>query len=644
MIGRPYPGPVYGLATEAAAGYGAPRLPGSVPPQGLLPQAGFHAAPPYLQPQPMLQQQPMQTAVAVGGQPILPPQAGPPVPSRAVSTTYGRLPINGLSTAGAPGTVSAAAGMVPVCHQSTPALGPPPLQSGPPPLAIATSCAPPVNGMCQGGLASLRQQIRCENCGATCDANARYCSMCGHALPATARMPPQAKLASPPVDRLGSDQCACGRVLGRAEDMCKVCGRERLDTGGGVRRGTTPSEQFPPSQAFNGTMQPPVIAPGGTPSYVPLPAPQMPTAGGSAVAQAPLRPPSYVPPPHHLNSCARSHVAPVPTSLEARARPGPCLSYVAPPIPPPLAAPAPRRGAQGRQIGSHVPAPCSKVAPHTPSNGHHVDAVNNALCWVPPPVTALEADLSQPLPMGVPVWSPPSQRQQAVADIPCRTASTGLSALHTVDALSKTAIGPLANALPAAAPHAANMVLPQESSCAIKPLLLDTGGDAGAGCCKSSQKPYEPPYCPNRVPTVDGVEHLEPKVVHNLLKSKSCLLIDLRSEDRSAGLIDGSINVPAIAKVPFYSRIDELVREWADQRLVVFTCQYSAHRAPQCANWYRAKAAPSQGVAILSGGFRGWEAEGLPVSSAAVGSAAQAADKLALSLGTHFTQQRVSLQ
>eukprot|EP00971_Amphidinium_carterae_P055385 1091814-Amphidinium_carterae.1 len=56
------------------------------------------------------------------------------------------------------------------------------------------------------------------------------------------------------------------------------------------------------------------------------------------------------------------------------------------------------------------------------------------------------------------------------------------------------------------------------------------------------------------------------QVVHNLLKSKSCLLVDLRSEDmvwctamhtnmtlfcidwdRSAGLIDGAVNVPVPA-------------------------------------------------------------------------------------------------
>mmetsp|Transcript_8399 Transcript_8399/g.19771 ORF Transcript_8399/g.19771 Transcript_8399/m.19771 type:complete len:619 (-) Transcript_8399:30-1886(-) len=618
MIGRGYA--LHGLATDGSQ---LSRGPPAAPLQGLFAQPGFPSAQ-YLQGTPVtMMHQPMQ-ANAVGHQPaILSTPAGPPMPSRAVTTTYGRLPINGLSTTGAPGTLSQAPpGMM--CHQSTPSLGPPPMQAGPP-LPVGTSCAPPLSCLNQ---AALRQQVLCEHCRAPCDVSARFCSMCGSPQSPATRMPP-AKPVGQAAEPLSSEQCACGRVFSRTEQTCKVCGRDRL-----VRRGT--GEPLQQSHALNGTMQHPAVAPAGTPSYVPLPA-HMPPAGGSTVTQVPVHPPSYIPPPHLVTSSARSHVAPVPTSLEAhRSRPAPCMSYVAPPIPPPIAAP-PRRGAAGKpQMGSYVPAPCSKVA-QPPSNGH-TDVVNNALCWIPPPVTAIEADVSQPLPVGVPVWSPPAYRQQAAPETPCRTASAASSAMHTVDVLSRTAVGPLASTLPAAAPHAANMAspcTPQE-----KRYETDTNG------CKSSQKPYEPPYCPNRVPTVDGVEHLEPKVVHNLLKSKSCLLVDLRSEDRSAGLIDGAVNVPAIAPVaPFYSRIDELVREWADQRLVVFTCQYSAHRAPQCANWYRAKAAPSQGVAILSGGFRGWEAEGLPVSSAAVGNAAQAADRLAISLGTHFTQQqRVSLQ
>eukprot|EP00971_Amphidinium_carterae_P020489 403387-Amphidinium_carterae.1 len=76
-------------------------------------------------------------------------------------------------------------------------------------------------------------------------------------------------------------------------------------------------------------------------------------------------------------------------------------------------------------------------------------------------------------------------------------------------------------------------------------------------------------------------------------------------------IIEGSLHVPATeGRVPFAARIPELLEShtpWpcmcvcllvctvvqareqgGDRELVVFTCQYSAHRAPQCANWYRA--------------------------------------------------------
>jgi len=56
-----------------------------------------------------------------------------------------------------------------------------------------------------------------------------------------------------------------------------------------------------------------------------------------------------------------------------------------------------------------------------------------------------------------------------------------------------------------------------------------------------------------------------------------------------------------------------LAKLWRHQPLIIFHCQYSAHRAPQCANWYREQAVQSQRVAIMDGGFRGWEATGLPV-------------------------------
>jgi len=152
----------------------------------------------------------------------------------------------------------------------------------------------------------------------------------------------------------------------------------------------------------------------------------------------------------------------------------------------------------------------------------------------------------------------------------------------------------------------------------------------------AAQKAYIPPHLPNTVPTIEDVENIDPKKVHDLLQAKGCLLVDLRGEDRAAGLIDGAVHEPAIDTVPFPMKVPKLVQKWADQNLIVFTCQYSAHRAPQCANWYRQKANPRQRVAILSGGFRGWEALGLPVQSLAAPDAAHAADEAAKLLGSQF--------
>jgi len=147
---------------------------------------------------------------------------------------------------------------------------------------------------------------------------------------------------------------------------------------------------------------------------------------------------------------------------------------------------------------------------------------------------------------------------------------------------------------------------------------------------------YVPPPCPNRVPTIAGIDHIDPITVFSLLRDNKCMVIDLRGEDRAAGLIEGAIHVPAIDKVPFLTRVPDLVRQWSDEKLVIFTCQYSAHRAPQCANWYRQQANPSQQVGILSGGFRGWESVGLPVQCLASVTEAQAADEKALQLGSQF--------
>jgi len=164
------------------------------------------------------------------------------------------------------------------------------------------------------------------------------------------------------------------------------------------------------------------------------------------------------------------------------------------------------------------------------------------------------------------------------------------------------------------------------------------GPISGISSAQGQPRPYVPPPLPNRVPTVENVEHLDPFVVRELLASKRCALIDVRGEDRASGLIDGAVHEPAIDKISFSEKVPDLMNRFGDQEAVVFFCQYSAHRAPQCANWYRQKAAASQRVAILSGGFRGWESMGLPVKALASGEAAQVADEIAMHLGTRFAR------
>lgn len=118
---------------------------------------------------------------------------------------------------------------------------------------------------------------------------------------------------------------------------------------------------------------------------------------------------------------------------------------------------------------------------------------------------------------------------------------------------------------------------------------------------------------PRTVPLALGVERLDPVMVQQLLRSGGCVLVDVRGDDRTCGTIEGAVHVPAIDAEPFPARVQELVKSWRNQPLIIFHCQYSAHRAPQCAAWYREQATQNQRVAIMDGGFRGWESTGLPV-------------------------------
>lgn len=172
------------------------------------------------------------------------------------------------------------------------------------------------------------------------------------------------------------------------------------------------------------------------------------------------------------------------------------------------------------------------------------------------------------------------------------------------------------------------------------------------GDVRAAPPRYVAPRLPNVVATSAGVEHIEPEQVQALLRAGACLLVDVRGGDRNTGWIEGAVHVPAIDTVPFLTKVPELAQRWADEQLVVFHCQYSAHRAPQCANWYRERASPSQRVGILSGGFRAWEGWGFPcqrpapvgAAAAGVGGDAAAADAYAIRQGLQIARQAAAAQ
>jgi len=176
---------------------------------------------------------------------------------------------------------------------------------------------------------------------------------------------------------------------------------------------------------------------------------------------------------------------------------------------------------------------------------------------------------------------------------------------------------------------------------------MDSVSPRSSSCVRStcaSVLNYAPPQLPNVVQTMKDVEHLDPGEVQSLMEQRQCVLVDVRGEDRASGIIAGSIHEPAVdsdGSVSFPTKVSELVEKWKDKPLIVFTCQYSAHRAPQCANWYREKAPLHQRVAIMSMGFRGWEGLGFPVQEAATGMLARAIDSQ--QLGSMFVTNCLTL-
>ncbi|CAE7679175.1 ACR2.2, partial [Symbiodinium pilosum] len=118
---------------------------------------------------------------------------------------------------------------------------------------------------------------------------------------------------------------------------------------------------------------------------------------------------------------------------------------------------------------------------------------------------------------------------------------------------------------------------------------------------------------PGTVALDQGVELLDPVQVFNLMQTKQCILIDVRDKDRDVGVIEGAAHEPTSFERPLFVRVPELVKKYSGKPLIIFHCQYSCHRARQSANWYCKQADLKQRVAVLDGGFRGWQKLNLPV-------------------------------
>jgi len=168
--------------------------------------------------------------------------------------------------------------------------------------------------------------------------------------------------------------------------------------------------------------------------------------------------------------------------------------------------------------------------------------------------------------------------------------------------------------------------------------LLPTTVDNSLQLPAPQWQPVQPQAIPNAIPIESGVERIDPQTVHRLLQNRQCVLIDLRTYDLDSGRIPGTTNV---SSHEFPMIVPELAQRLSQENLVVFTCQYSAHRSPQCANWYKESAPPGQRIGIMTGGFRGWEAAGLPVSGAAQNIGVnQAADAFAIRQGFELNAMR----
>ncbi|AOW04250.1 Rhodanese-like domain-containing protein [Yarrowia lipolytica] len=91
--------------------------------------------------------------------------------------------------------------------------------------------------------------------------------------------------------------------------------------------------------------------------------------------------------------------------------------------------------------------------------------------------------------------------------------------------------------------------------------------------------------------------------------AKRVCVVDVRDDDyNQGGHIRGAVNFPS---ANFTKSFEDLVETSASAEAVVFHCQFSQVRGPQCARYYESKikaldSFKGQEVCVLSGGFNSW--------------------------------------
>ncbi|CAL1128704.1 unnamed protein product [Cladocopium goreaui] len=146
----------------------------------------------------------------------------------------------------------------------------------------------------------------------------------------------------------------------------------------------------------------------------------------------------------------------------------------------------------------------------------------------------------------------------------------------------------------------------------------------------------ELPLIDGQVPKDAGVEGMHPidfkafweQSLFKFLSTCSVLPVGVMGFKRT-------VHVPAM---DLLKEIQKFVEMFLDQPIVAFMCQYSAHRAPTVANFYRKSCPSKQRVIILEGGFRGWEAHDLPIQQIETKLSQKAADQLALKIGKEVSK------